>query len=145
LPALPMAWAELYAASGDLMQAQSRAEEAVRVRPKSPETHLLLARIHRQSSHYDAMRAEARKVLELAPGSQRDQITQVLKAVLGPTALDDDSAAAPGEGTAEAPTPGADAPQLSAPSSEPGSLQLRAGEPKLQLGGGSKLKLDLSH
>jgi tetratricopeptide (TPR) repeat protein len=144
LPALPMAWAELFASSGDLMQAQSRAEEAVRLRPKSPETHLLLARIHRQSGHYDAMRAEARKVLELAPASQKDQISQVLTAVLGPTALETASAE-PGDVTAAAPTPGADVPQLTPPSSEPGSLQLRAGEPKLQLGGGSKLKLDLSH
>lgn len=146
LPALPMAWAEMYAATGDMLQAQAKAEEAVRARPKSPETHLLLARLHRQASRYDAMRAEARKVLELAPASQRDQITQVLKAVLGPTALESDSAEPePETGTATAPTPGEGSPQLTPPSSEPGSLQLGAREPKLQLGGGSKLKLDLSH
>jgi Tfp pilus assembly protein PilF len=145
LPALPMAWAELYATSGDLMQAQSRAEEAVRARPKSPETHLLLARVHRQAGHYDAMRTEARKVLELAPASQKDQITQVLRAVLGPTALETD-APEPGDAPSVAgPGSSPDTPQLAAPSGEPGSLQLRAGEPKLQLGGGSKLKLDLSH
>ncbi|HET6334357.1 MAG TPA: hypothetical protein VFG30_14135 [Polyangiales bacterium] len=144
LPALPMAWAEMYAATGDMLQAQARAEEAVRARPKSPETHLLLARIHRQASRYDAMRAEARKVLELAPASQKDQISQVLKAVLGPTALEADSPE-PENGTATAPTPGADTPRLTPPSSDPGSLQLGAREPKLQLGGGSKLKLDLSH
>jgi tetratricopeptide (TPR) repeat protein len=144
LPALPMAWAEMFAASGDMLQAQARAEEAVRARPKSPETHLLLARIHRQAGRYDAMRAEARKVLELAPASQKDQISQVLKAVLGPTALDTDTAE-PETGTATAPTPGAGRPQLTPPASEPGSLQLGAREPKLQLGGGSKLKLDLSH
>jgi hypothetical protein len=145
LPALPMAWAELYATSGDLMQAQSRAEEAVRMRPKSPETHLLLARVHRQAGHYDAMRTEARKVLDLAPASQKDQIKQVLRAVLGPTALETDSAE-PGD-TPSVATPGSspDTSQLATPSGEPGSLQLRAGEPKLQLGGGSKLKLDLSH
>ncbi|HKU43226.1 MAG TPA: tetratricopeptide repeat protein [Polyangiales bacterium] len=132
LPALPMAWAELYAGSGDLMQAEAKAREAVRMRPKSPETHLLLARLHRQAGRYDAMRQEARQVLELAPASQKDQISQVLKAVLGPTALEVSD-------TPEDSDIGA-----AAPSQEPGSLQLRSGEPKLRLGGGSKLKLDLT-
>jgi Tfp pilus assembly protein PilF len=129
LPALPMAWAELYAGSGDLMQAEQKAREAVRARPKSPETHLLLARIHRQAGHYDAMRQEARSVLELAPASQKDQITQVLKAVLGPTALEVSDATEPRD--------------VASPVPDPGSLQLGAGEPKLRLGG-SKLKLDLT-
>jgi hypothetical protein len=114
------------------------------MRPKSPETHLLLARVHRQSGHYDAMRKEARAVLELAPASQKDQIKQVLRAVLGPTALETESPE-PGDAPVAAPGTLPDTSQLAAPSGEPGSLQLRAGEPKLQLGGGSKLKLDLSH
>jgi tetratricopeptide (TPR) repeat protein len=146
LPALPMAWAELYAASGDLMQAQMKAEEGVRLRPKSPETHLLLARVHRQSGHYDAMRSEARKVLELAPASQKDQISQVLRAVLGPTALETDDSAEPGDTSAAAPSSASsDTKALDAPAPDPGSLQLGAREPKLRLGGDSKLKLDLTH
>lgn len=143
LPALSMAWAEMYAANGDMLQAQARAEEAVRARPKSPESHLLLARIHRQASHYDAMRAEARKVLELTPVAQKEQISQVLKAVLGPTALDADPSAEPEPGDVAAKRDG-DGTELRPPG-DPGSLQLGAREPKLNLGGGSKLKLDLSH
>ncbi len=143
LPALPMAWAELYAGSGDFMQARVKAEEAVRARPKSAEAHLLLARVHRQAGNYDAMRKEARVVIELAPSAQKEQISQVLRAVLGPTALEDDSAE-PGDPSAAAPSEdGADS-TLEAPR-DPGSLQLGAGEPKLRLGGDSKLKLDLTH
>ncbi|HKP58042.1 MAG TPA: hypothetical protein VJV78_15025, partial [Polyangiales bacterium] len=142
LPALPMAWAELYAGSGDLMQAESKAREAVRLRPKSPETHLLLARIHRQAGHYDAMRQEARTVLELAAPAQKDQIAQVLKAVLGPTALEvGASDSADMDSAPSAPTTRS---TDSLPRQDPGSLQLGAGEPKLRLGGGSKLKLDLT-
>jgi tetratricopeptide (TPR) repeat protein len=138
LPSLPLAWAELYAGTGDLMQAQAKAEEGIRLRPKAPESHLLLARILRQAGRYDDMRREAQKVLELAAPSQRDQVTEVIKAVLGPTAL----------GT----TPGDDEgdpalPRLRQPSQDPGTLQLGSGEPKLRLGDDtdSKLKLDLTH
>lgn len=135
LPALPLAWAELYASSGDLAQAQQKAEEGVRLRPKSIESHLLLARVLRQAGRYDDMRREAQAILSLSPASQRDQVTQVLKAVLGPTALS--SSAGDGEEDSEPAEP-----ELG--DREPGALQLGSGEPKLRLGGDSKLKLDLT-
>lgn len=134
LPALPLAWAELYAGSGELVQAQLKAEEGIRLRPKSLESHLLLARILRQAGRYEDMRREAQTVLALAPASQRDQVAQVLKAVLGPTALS--SSTGDGEDESEPAEPEV---------RDPGALQLGSGEPKLRLGGDSKLKLNLTH
>ncbi len=156
LPALPLAWAELYASAGELPQALAKAEEGVRLRPKAAETHLVLARVQRQAGRYDDMRREAKRVLELAPVADQERTKSLLRALLGPTALEEPSAAAEpspapaatdlalsqGQQAARPGAPGAAA--TDAPPS--GALQLGSGTPKLHLGGtGQRLKLDLSH
>ncbi|HEX7477535.1 MAG TPA: tetratricopeptide repeat protein [Polyangiales bacterium] len=159
LPALPLAWAELYAGSGELSQALAKAEEGVRLRPKSPEPHLVLARIDRQAGRYDDMRRQAQQVLALATSTDADRVKALLRQVLGPTALEVPAAPEP-EAAAPAATdlrlgakpdaPGASGPRLldqdTGKAAEPGALQLGAPASKLHLGGSdSKLKLDLSH
>jgi hypothetical protein len=137
LPALSIAWAEWYAGRGDLAMATQRAESAVRARPKSPETRLVLARIYRAASRFDDMRAQARAIFEAMPAGAKERTRSLLLNVLGPTALE-----APTTPTdATAPTTAGGSPSLSTPT----DLQLGAGEPKLRLGAGSgKLKLNLS-
>lgn len=157
LPTLPLAWAQYYASTGDMMQAVARAEQAVRVRPENVQARLLLGRLYRQAGRYDDMRREARAVLEHTPASQKDRTRQLLEAVLGPTALempDDGEQAAPsadalpdpGKLRLGEPTPGA--PRTGGPSlldeDEGGGLKLGGGPSNLKLRGpGSGLKLDL--
>lgn len=89
LPNLPLLWAHYYSTEGDLEQAISNVEEAIRRKPHDPQTALAAAQIFRMASRYDDMRRQARRVLELVPPSQRPQFEQLIPRLLGPTALED--------------------------------------------------------
>lgn len=116
---LPLAWSQYYASGNELPQAIASAEQAVKLRPDNPQTHLTLARMYRQASDFDRMRVEAHRVMELTPGSQRERMREVIKAVLGPTALEE-----PIE-LAEPPDAGAATAEVALP--DPGSLDLSKG------------------
>ena len=88
LPNLSLLWAHFYATSGDLPRALEKAEQGVARRPNDAQAHLMLARIYRESSKLDDMRREAQRVLELVPSLQRSDMEQMIRQLLGPTALD---------------------------------------------------------
>jgi tetratricopeptide (TPR) repeat protein len=133
VPALPMVWAQYYLGGGDASQALASAQQAVRAMPQSPQAHLLLGRVYRELSNYDAMRAEARTVMAMLPANQQASTKVLIERVLGPTALEPAGA----DDTANDAKP--------EPLPEPGSLKLGDSTSKLQLGGSdSKLKLKLN-
>lgn len=153
LAVLPQIWAQLYASNNDLDQAVVKAQEAVQRRPRDTQALLVLARVDRAAGRYDDMRQQARKILALSPPDQQERLKSLLRGVLGPTVLEtsdeDEDAEKPGDGS---PSGSADAsPKPKGPrllddqpsGSNPGSLQLGSGTPKLQLGDDSKLKLKL--
>ncbi|MBX3273330.1 MAG: tetratricopeptide repeat protein [Sandaracinaceae bacterium] len=86
---LPQLWASYFATTGDLERAVASAEEAVR-RNGDIQTRLLAARIYRQASQYDRMRREARAVLERMPPSRQQETRELIRRMLGPTALEAD-------------------------------------------------------
>jgi tetratricopeptide (TPR) repeat protein len=88
LPNLPQIWSQYHAVRGDFDRAVDRAEEAIRRRPHDWQVRLHAAQVYRAASRYDAMRREAHKVLEMVPEAQRQALEQLIKQVLGPTALD---------------------------------------------------------
>jgi hypothetical protein len=151
LPALSQVWAQYYASSNDFEHAIVKAQDAVQRKPKDPQARLLLARIFRAAGRYDDMRKQAREVMQQTSPDEKERIKTVLHAVLGPTALEEDSTAEPsGDSAAQRPQ-GSDTLSLSQPSAtpdakpvNPGDLQLHPDTSKLHLGGsGSRLKLDL--
>ncbi|MBX3251317.1 MAG: hypothetical protein KF901_29330 [Myxococcales bacterium] len=87
---LPMLWAELHLRSGDAEAAVARAREAAERRPHDWQTRLGVARIFRAAGRFDAMRREARAVMELVPAEQREPMRQQIHQLLGPTALEED-------------------------------------------------------
>lgn len=85
---LPALWANYYAGSGELDRAVEYARRAVDASAGDPQTRLMAARIYRMASRYDDMRREARAVLEATPSARRDQMSGLIRQLLGPTALD---------------------------------------------------------
>jgi tetratricopeptide (TPR) repeat protein len=85
---LPALWANYYAASGELDRAVEYARRAVDASAGDPQTRLMAARIYRMASRYDDMRREARAVLDATPSGRRDQMSQLIRQLLGPSALD---------------------------------------------------------
>ncbi len=85
---LPALWANYYASSGELDRAVEYARRAVDASAGDPQTRLMAARIYRMASRFDDMRREARAVLDATPSGRRDQMTQLIRQLLGPTALD---------------------------------------------------------
>ncbi|HMI93087.1 MAG TPA: tetratricopeptide repeat protein [Polyangiales bacterium] len=151
LPSLLLSYAELHASGGQLEQAIGEAQRAVDARPGNPQARLLLARIYREAGRYDAMREQARKVLALAPAALQERTRELLKRLLGPSALDQDPA--PSADSAEPALPGVaspsdplklDAPGAGRPTAPgPGTLQGSPAEPKLRLTEpGARLKLE---
>jgi tetratricopeptide (TPR) repeat protein len=158
---LPQIWAQLYASSNDFGQAITKAEEAVRRRPKDPQGRLVLAHVYRAAGRYDDMRKQAREILQRTPPDEKERMQTVLRAMLGPTAFEDSTSPSPSDPSGAAPAqsadtlslsqrpdaPGGPGPQLGrdpTQAAESGDLQLQPGAPRLRLGGaGSKLKLDL--
>jgi tetratricopeptide (TPR) repeat protein len=151
LAVLPQVWAQYYASGNDLERAIAKGEEAVQRRPKDPQGRLLLARILRAAGRYDDMRKQARAVMQQTPPDEKERMKGLLNSVLGPTALEDDSSAAPSGNSAEPRPQTSDTLSLSQPTATQGAkpaaagdLQLRPDTSKLRLGGtGSQLKLDL--
>ena len=146
LPALQLSYAELHASGGQLEQAIVEAQRAVDARPGNPQARLLLARIYREAGRYDAMREQARKVLALAPAALQDRTRDLLRRLLGPSALEQDPQ--PSADSEPAVPDSTDALKLAPPGAAPaapgaGTLQGAPAEPKLRLTDpGARLKLD---
>ena len=85
---LPALWANYYASTGELDRAVEYARRAVDASAGDPQTRLMAARIYRMASRYDDMRREARAVLEATPSGRHDQMAQLIRQLLGPSALD---------------------------------------------------------
>jgi tetratricopeptide (TPR) repeat protein len=85
---LPALWANYYAASGELDRAVEYARRAVDASAGDPQTRLMAARIYRLANRFDDMRREARAVLDATPSGRRDQMSQLIRRLLGPSALD---------------------------------------------------------
>ncbi|MFK7987136.1 MAG: tetratricopeptide repeat protein, partial [Sandaracinaceae bacterium] len=144
---LPQLWAGYYASTGDLERAVERAEAAVEANPDL-QTRLMAARIYRQAAQYDRMRREARAVLAQTPSQREPEIRNLIRQMLGPTALEDpdeeieldDEALAEGEadeglGLGDPSSLQLDSPSLGAGGDDGPSL-LGGGDDDLQLGGG---------
>lgn len=157
LPALPLTRAELYASGGELERALAEARRAVTLKPSNPQARLLVGRLLRQAGRYDEMRAEARATLALAPPALRERTAELIKRLLGPTALEapidgPDSGAAPALPEPKRLSLGAapDGPKLrllpEAPAGSPqsGALQGAPDTPRLRLAepGSPGLKLN---
>jgi tetratricopeptide (TPR) repeat protein len=84
---LPQLWAMYYATSGDLERAVERAQQAVERNPDI-QTRLMAARIYRQAARYGMMRREAHAVLERTPSQRQPEMREIIRRMLGPTALD---------------------------------------------------------
>jgi tetratricopeptide (TPR) repeat protein len=86
---LPMIWASYYLRTGDTREAARRAHEAVEKRGFDWQTRLSAAQVFHAAGLYDDMRRQTRRVLELAPESQRAGLREMILQVLGSTALDE--------------------------------------------------------
>jgi tetratricopeptide (TPR) repeat protein len=85
---LPALWANYYAGTGELDRAVEYARRAVDASAGDPQTRLMAARIYRMANRYDDMRREARAVLDATPSARRDQMSGLIRQLLGPTALE---------------------------------------------------------
>lgn len=85
---LPGLWANYYAGTGELDRAVEYARSAVDASAGDSQTRLMAARIYRMASRYDDMRREARAVLDATPSGRRDQMSALIRELLGPTALE---------------------------------------------------------
>lgn len=88
LHTLPGLWAGYYASTGELERAVESARSAVERNPWDVQTRLMAARVYRQAARYDDMRREARAVLDRVPPGQRSDMEQLIRRLLGPTALE---------------------------------------------------------
>ncbi len=119
LHTLPGLWAGFYATTGDFARAVESARNAVSLQPSDIQTRLMAARIYRAAARFDDMRREAREVLALAPSAQRANMEELIRRLLGPTALE--------------------APSDEVPESDDEELLGEEADPSFQLGGGSRL------
>ncbi len=87
---LPAMWAGYYATTGDLDRAVASARDAVERNGGDVQTRLMAARVYRQAGRYADMRREARAILERVPASRRREMEEVLRRVLGSTALEEE-------------------------------------------------------
>jgi tetratricopeptide (TPR) repeat protein len=87
LPAVHWGFAELALRRGDGEEALARARRALTPRP-SFDARLRYAALLRQAGKYEEMRQTAEQLLAQAPAYRKDEVRQVLGAVLGPTALE---------------------------------------------------------
>ncbi|MGE0791641.1 MAG: tetratricopeptide repeat protein [Sandaracinaceae bacterium] len=84
---LPQLWAEYYASTGEIDRAVQRAQQAVE-QNGDIQTRLMAARIYRQAARYDLMRREAHAVLERTPPRRESDMRELIRRMLGPTALE---------------------------------------------------------
>ncbi len=154
LPNLALLWSHYYATQGEMDRALEKAEQGVARRPNDAQAHLMLARIYRETGRLDEMRRQAQRVLELVPSTQRSDMEQMIRQLLGPTALDKTADEILAGGDDAPAVPGEDALDLSrgskllggeAPSTGAGLLPEATGGdgsgPLLKLGDPSKLRL----
>lgn len=94
LQMLPMLYANYYGLTGDMPQALEYARQGVAKRPHDPQTHLMLAQVLRALGRYDEMRVEARAAVAAVPADRQDSIRALVRQALGPTALEEEPAAA---------------------------------------------------
>lgn len=85
---LPQLWASYYVATGDVDSAIQHARESIDRNPADVQAHLLAARIYRQAARYDLMRREAHEVMDRTPPARRTEMREVIRQLLGPTALE---------------------------------------------------------
>lgn len=90
LHTLPGLWAGFYASIGELDRAVAQANVAIERNPSDVQTHMMAAQVFRQAGRYPAMRREAQRIMELVAAGQREQMSQVIRRILGPTALEQD-------------------------------------------------------
>lgn len=88
LHTLPGLWAGFHATTGDFDRAVESARSAVTQNPADIQTRLMAARIYRAAARYDDMRREAREVMARTPTAQRAQMEELVRRLLGPTALE---------------------------------------------------------
>ncbi len=88
LSTLPLAWAQYYAARGQMELAIGKARRAVELRSYDFQSRMLLAHLYRSASRFDDMRSQARKLLKLAPAGRKAEVKALIRRVLGPTALE---------------------------------------------------------
>lgn len=146
LPNLALLWAHYFATQGDLDRALQKAEQGVARRPNDAQAHLMLGRIYRETGRLDQMRREAQRVLELVPSTQRGEMEQMVRQLLGPTALDQtaDDILAGGGDEPSAPAPDMDlsrGSKLLGGAPTPPVGQTPGDGPLLMLGDPSKLRL----
>jgi tetratricopeptide (TPR) repeat protein len=89
LHTLPGLWAGYYATVGELDRAVEHARAAVERSPWDVQNRLMAAQIYRQTGHYDDMRREARAALERSPEGRRAEMEELIRQVLGASALED--------------------------------------------------------
>ena len=87
---LPMLWAQYHFQNGDSETAALKAAQAVERNPNNWETRFQAARLYRMIGHYDAMRREARQILELVNADQELAVRERIAQLLGPTALEEE-------------------------------------------------------
>jgi Tfp pilus assembly protein PilF len=92
LPNLAMMWANYYLTTNEPERAAEKAEEAIEAQPHDWRSRLSAARVLRAAGRFDAMRAQARAIMEMVSGAERSRVEQLIlhPDVLGPTALEDD-------------------------------------------------------
>ncbi len=81
-------FAEYYMRKGDRESALARGQAALAKRP-SFDGRLRFAVLLRQAGKYDEMREQARTMLASAPEYRKQEVKELIGAVLGPTALDE--------------------------------------------------------
>ena len=88
LPTLPLLWAQYYLSQREPERALEYARQAVRRRGHDMQTRISAAQVFRAAGDYDAMREQARAVVEMADEKRRPQMERVITELLGPTALE---------------------------------------------------------
>jgi tetratricopeptide (TPR) repeat protein len=88
LHVLPGLWATFFAGTGELERAVDYARRSVEANAGDLQARLMAARIYRQAAEYDDMRREARAVLDATPAERRERMEELIRELLGPTALE---------------------------------------------------------
>ncbi len=138
--------AEFLLRSGDRSGALERAKDALDHRP-SFDAKVRYAVILRQAGRYEEMRHMAHGLVKQVPQYRKDEVREMVVALLGPTALDPVELDPSAEDLADLGGPDLDlkleanSKMLNAPESAPVPGDAQSGEPLLMLGDPKKLRL----
>jgi len=89
LPRLPLLWAHLHAADGQMELAGDKALLAIENNPYDLTLRIRAAHLLRMAGRYEDMREQARHALASVPAARREVMRQTLLRTLGPTAFDE--------------------------------------------------------